>query len=78
MSGAEIAVIGAAIAGVVASERSRPKKVKPPPPVGAPPSQVDVEPSRDAERRRLKRTTAANTLLTGDFLEPPTLLRPGL
>jgi len=49
-----------------------------PEPAPPPATEVDVEPTREATRRRLRKSAAAKTLMTGQFLEPPTLMKPGL
>ena len=49
-----------------------------PPPPPPPPTEVDVDPSKEAIRKRLRRSAAANTLMTGEFLDPPTIMSPRL
>ncbi len=77
MSGAELV----ALAGVGASiygASQKPDKPDDPEPAVIPATEVDVEPTREATRKKYGKSAAANTLLTDEFLEPPTLLKPGL
>ena len=44
-----------------------------PPLPSPPPSEVDVDETKEAMRKRLRKSAAANTLMTGEMLEPITV-----
>jgi len=49
-----------------------------PPPPSPPPTEVDVDPTKEETRKRLRKSAAANTLMTGEMLEAPTVMKPRL
>ena len=60
--------------GAMMPEVDKPKALLPP----AMPQEVDAEKSKEAERRRASRLQANQTLMTADWLQPPTLMKQRL
>jgi len=80
MSLATIAIAGLAAAGGAALGKSMSKVDMPdmPPPPSPPPTEVDVDPTKEETRKRLRKSAAANTLMTGEMLDAPTVMKPRL
>jgi len=78
MTAAALAMVAAttvATAGTMALMKpSSPKALLP----SAMPQEVDVEKSKEAERRRISRLQANQTLMTSDWLQPPSLMKQRL
>ena len=78
MSLATIAIAGLAAAGGEALGKSKVDMPDMPPPPSPPPTEVDVDPTKEETRKRLRKSAAANTLMTGEMLDAPTVMKPRL